>query len=236
MADQSSLNLSTILSRPTSVLFDDFGAGKEAPGSGSASALMALLAIKLLGTVCKKTIEKSTSAEKTISFRYIEGQLNLLEPKLIELFEKDAREFDQVVSLRKARDVAKTQSEKSALARQANALLEVATDNVLEVTEACLVIVDYAVSAFRDGWGSVRGDSGAAISAASAGATSGIFIANLNIKTLENRNYATSALDRSDRLQANLQQKQGVIFRCLADINSEATEALQLDLQLRLEI
>jgi methenyltetrahydrofolate cyclohydrolase len=234
--DQPTFDLPAILSRPTSVLLDDFGAGKAAPGSGSASALMALLAIKLLITVCKKTVEKSVSAEKRTSFSYIEAQLNSLEPKLIELFEKDAREFDEVVKLRRARDEADTPGQKAALARQANDLLEIATNNVLEVTEACLAIVDHAVVAFREGWSSVRGDSGAAISAASAGATSGIFISNLNIKTLENRVFAASALTRSNNLQANLQRKQLTIFRCLADINAEATEALQLDLQLRLEI
>jgi methenyltetrahydrofolate cyclohydrolase len=57
MADESALNLPAILSRPTSTLLNDFGAGRAAPGSGSASALMALLAIKLLVTVCKKTIQ-----------------------------------------------------------------------------------------------------------------------------------------------------------------------------------
>jgi methenyltetrahydrofolate cyclohydrolase len=236
MTEQPDLNLPAILLRPASVLLDDFGAGQASPGSGSASALMALLSIKLLLTVCKKTVQKTTSTEKKNAFRYIEEQLKLLEPQLIELFEKDAREFDEVVRLRRQRDDAKRPNEKMMLARQANSLLEGATNNVLEVTEKCLAIVDHAVVAFREGWGSVRGDSGAAIASASAGATSGIFISNLNIKTLENRQYATSALARSNVLQANLQEKQATIFRCLADINSEATEALELDLQLRFEV
>lgn len=236
MPEQTILNLPTVLSRPTSVLLDDFGAGRAAPGSGSAAALMALLAIKLTSTVCKKTIQKYPNTEKSTSFGYIETQLALLEPRLVALFEKDAREFDEVVRLRKARDEVATPAERAAYARQANSLLETATDNVLQISQACLSIVDFAVIAFREGWPSVRGDSGAAISAASAGATSGIFISNLNIKTLENRNYASDALAKSNALQGDLQSKQLTIFRCLADINAEATKALELDLQLSLEV
>jgi methenyltetrahydrofolate cyclohydrolase len=236
MPDQYNSTLPGILSRPTEVLLNDFGAGRAAPGSGSASALMGLLVIKLLSTVCKKTIEKSVSGEKTTAFRYIEVQLKSIEARLVILFEKDAQEFDEVVRLRRERDTSSSTNEKAVLARQANTLLEVATNNVLEVAELCISIVDHAVIAFREGWGTVRGDSGAAISAAQAGATSSLFIYNLNIKTLENRNHAAAALTRSNIMQENLQQRQVTIFRCLIDINSEASEALQLDLQLRFEI
>ncbi|MEX3873768.1 hypothetical protein AB3Y02_40265 [Paraburkholderia sp. BR14311] len=45
------------------------------------------------------------------------------------MIEKDAREFDEVVRLRVARNAAGKPEAKSALARQANDLRAVATDN-----------------------------------------------------------------------------------------------------------
>lgn len=41
----------SLLTRPASQLLDDFGAGRASPGAGSATALMGLLAAKLLVTV-----------------------------------------------------------------------------------------------------------------------------------------------------------------------------------------
>jgi methenyltetrahydrofolate cyclohydrolase len=232
-----------ILSRPTSVLLNDFGAGKASPGSGSASALMGLLAIELVKTVCKKTIEKNDVPEqnkinidKIATFRFIKEQIDVLKIKLTNLFEKDALEFDQIVKLRLSAKASANPTDKASITRKANVLLETATNNILEISTACLTVTDYAITSFQEGWGAVRGDSGAAISSASAGATAAIFIINLNLKTLENRTYAVETLERSNEMLNTLRRKQSTIFACLADINTEATEALEQNLQLRFEI
>ncbi len=47
-----------LLEKPTTELLDAFGAGNASPGSGSAAALMGLLAVKLLITVCDKSLTK----------------------------------------------------------------------------------------------------------------------------------------------------------------------------------
>lgn len=221
----------SLLERPTGQLLDDFGAGKASPGSGSAAALMGLLASKLLITVCEKSASKPECKKSENVLAYIKEQIEAIEPRLIDLFEKDAREFDQVVSLRIARDKTELASEKAKLSRQAQELLETATDNAFHIIELCMKLVDHGVVVFESGWHAVRGDSGAALSAAIAGVMSGIFIANLNIKTLKGRKYANENVGRCDDLYKELAAKQSKAFSCVTSLNAEAIASIQLELE-----
>lgn len=219
-----------LLDRPTGQLLNDFGAGKASPGSGSAAALMGLLAAKLLVTVCDKSSTKPECKSNERVLVYIKEQVQLIVPRLIELFEKDAQEFDQVVALRIARDVASSPQEKAKLSRQSQELLEIATDNAFHIIEQCMKLVDHGVVVFESGWQSVRGDSGAALSAAIAGVLSGIFIANLNIKTLKGRKYAADNVVRCNELYQELATKQAKAFSCVTSLNAEAIASIQLEL------
>jgi methenyltetrahydrofolate cyclohydrolase len=221
-----------LLTRPANQLLDDFGAGKASPGSGSAAALMGLLAAKLIRTVCSKSLEKEECRPAEHILRYIQEQMDSCESKLRLLFEKDAREFEEVVQLRKKRDAATTSEAKGNFSRLSNDLLEVATDNAFETVKLCMTLIDHGVAVFENGWVNVRGDSGAAISAAMAAVMSGIFIANLNIKSLRTRRYATDHIDQCAELYAELQKKQEIAFRCVTSLNAEALASLQLDLPL----
>ena len=229
--DQTEENQKTsLLDRPTGQLLNDFGAGKASPGSGSAAALMGLLAAKLLVTVCDKSASKPECRNSERVLVYIREQVQGIEPKLIELFEKDAREFDQVVALRIARDKAESAQEKTRLSRESQDLLEIATDNAFQIIGQCMKLIDHGVVVFESGWKAVRGDSGAALSAAIAGVSSGIFIANLNLKTLGNRKYAAENVSRCDAIYRELIAKQAKAFSCVTSLNAEAIASIQLEL------
>jgi len=219
------------LEKPTNKLLDDFGAGNASPGSGSAAALMGLLASKLTITVCKKSIEYAKEDKEVKAFQYILDQIEThIEPKLKELFENDARDFDRVVAQWRKREKESSPNKKSAITREGNRLLEISTDYVFEIVELCMTLIDHSIVVFEQGWKTVRGDSGAAISAAMAGVMSGIFIANLNLKTLKGRNYAVSNIKKCDELYQRLNVKQTKAFSCVVSLNSEALEAIQLEL------
>lgn len=219
-----------LLDRSTGQLLNDFGAGKASPGSGSAAALMGLLAAKLLITVCDKSATKPECKKNESVLIYIKEQVLAIEPRLIEFFEKDAREFDEVVALRIARDIAESAQEKSKLSRQSQELLETATENAFHIIELCMKLIDHGVVVFESGWHAVRGDSGAALSAAIAGVMSAIFIANLNIKTLKGRKYAADNIGRCDELYKELSSKQTKAFSCVTSLNAEAIASIQLEL------
>ncbi len=221
----------SLLSKPATELLADFGSGKASPGSGSAAALMGLLSSKLLLTVCSISKGKPDCAKDVKVFDYVAEQIKQeIEPKLRELFEKDAKDFDRVVELRQLRDNAKESKEKSAYSREANELLEQATDCAIEITDLCMKLIDHGIVIFESGWHAVRGDSGAAISSAVSGVMSGIFIISLNLKTLKERKYAQNKVSKCNDLYTALQNKQAAAFGCVTSINTEAIEAVQLEL------
>lgn len=224
----------SLLKKPTTELLSAFGSGKASPGSGSAAALMGLLSSKLILTVCSISKGKPDCAKDQKIFDYISEQITSeIEPKLIELFEKDAKDFDRVVQLRKLRDAATDSKEKSAYSREANELLEVATDYAIEITDLCMKLIDHGVVIFESGWHAVRGDSGAAISSAVSGVMSGIFIISLNLKALKERKYSQSKMGKCTDLYSTLQSKQAAAFACVTSLNREAIEAVQLELGIR---
>lgn len=221
---------SPLLLKPTTELLSAFGAGNASPGSGSAAALMGLLSAKLILTVCSKSTEKPECKKEEKIFEYISQQIRSeIEPKLQQLFEKDAHDFDRVVELRRLRDQTTNAQEKSAYSRESNDLLERATDYAFEVTELCMKLIDHGIVIFDNGWHAVRGDSGAAISSAISGVMSGIFIISLNLKSLKERKYAHNKLQKCSDLYESLKSKQTSALKCVTSINNEAITAVQLE-------
>lgn len=222
---------SSLLSKPATELLTAFGSGKASPGSGSAAALMGLLSSKLILTVCSISKNKPECQKDEAVFGIVISKIiNEIEPRLRELFDIDAKDFDRVIVLRRLRDNATSPKEKADFSRESNDLLEKATDCAFEITELCMRLIDHGILVFDNGWHAVRGDSGAAISAAVSGVMSGIFIISLNLKTLKERKYSRDKIDRCNALYFEMQGKQATAFKCVTSINAEAISAMQLEL------
>ncbi|WP_211442733.1 cyclodeaminase/cyclohydrolase family protein [Collimonas humicola] len=220
-----------LLARPAGQLLNDFGAGHASPGSGSAAALLALLAAKMITTVCEISARKPECQKYLRDFGQIVAIIkDEIEPKLRHLFEQDAKDFDKVVGLRIARDEATDQAQKTKLAKESLDLLEVATNYTFEVGDLSVRLMTQGIAMFENGWHAVRGDSGVAISAAMSAVMSSIFIIKLNLKTLKRRNYARSSLERSEELRMRLAELQTQAFKCVAAISTESIESIQLEL------
>ncbi|WP_018415373.1 cyclodeaminase/cyclohydrolase family protein [Teredinibacter turnerae] len=220
-----------LLDRPATQLLNDFGAGKASPGSGSAAALLSILSAKMIITVCDISSGKSDCSKSHKEFGYISKQVkDEIEPKLRELFESDARDFETVVVLRVKRDKSTDTTEKSNYSREALDLLQIATDYTFEIADLSLRLMEYGVTIFEHGWHAIRGDSGVAVSAAMSGVMSSIFIINLNLKTLKRRKYAEENLKRCQGLQKRLEVLQTKAFSCVTSISSESLESIQLEL------
>ena len=85
-----------LLELPANKLLDQFGGGSHVPGSGSAAALMGLLAAQLTLTVCKITSAKAGARPGELD--YLASQMeNRFIPRLQEMFQEDAEAFDVVV-------------------------------------------------------------------------------------------------------------------------------------------
>lgn len=213
-------------------LLNRFGAGRASPGSGSASALLALLGAKMELTVCTLSQTKTECRENWTDFKFVQDEIaTKIEPNLKKLFEADARDFERVVDLRKRRDRASTTKEKSALQREALDLLETANNYAFGIADDSLRLMEFGILLFETGWHAVRGDSGVAISSSMAAVMSCIFVINLNIKTLNRRNYAGEAKKRIDQIEDRLSTLQTRAFSCITQSGSDAVAALELELE-----
>lgn len=221
-----------LLNRPANQLLNDFGAGHASPGSGSAAALLSLLSAKMINTVCEISINKPECEAYKKEFEFIKKTIKEeIEPRLKELFQLDAMDFEKVVKLRVKRDQAGSPTEKTKYSRESQELLETATNYTFEVGEISIRLMGFGVVMFEKGWHAIRGDSGVSISAAMSGVMSSIFIANLNLKTLKNRKYAKENMARCQGLQDNLNKLQTQAFSCVTAISAESVRAIQLELE-----
>ena len=221
-----------LLNRPTNQLLDDFGAGRASPGSGSAAALLSLLSAKMINTVCEISIKKPECEASKKEFEFIAKAIKEeIEPRLKQLFELDAKDFEKVVALRIKRDKAENPTEKAKYTKESLDLLETATNYTFEVGEISIRLMGFGVVMFEKGWHAIRGDSGVSLSAAMSGVMSAIFIANLNLKTLRKRKYAKENVARCQGLHDSLNRLQTQAFSCVTTISSESVNSIQLELE-----
>jgi hypothetical protein len=122
------------LDLPARNLLEKFGAGQHKPGSGSASALLGLVACKMMRTVILAT-ERSPRYEKNLSqLRFVASALTEQhEPFFQEAFQKDLIQFDRYHQARIARNNCKDAIEKRRLADKAREELMPATEIPLEI-------------------------------------------------------------------------------------------------------
>ncbi len=216
-----------LLAQPAGALLNDFGAGKPTPGSGSAAALNGILAAKLIRTVCLKTIQKNVAeGKKDSQINLVMEQAQEIVERLSENFQKDSDKFQEIVDLRTARDGETDRDKATKIAREANSKLEQINDVVFNIAEDCLKLVDLSQAAFENGWPHIRGDAGAAMSSAIAGATSCAFVIGLNAKTLRRRKSSPELVQRCESLTKEVESKQALALTCVTNLTGEAREAI----------
>lgn len=219
-----------LIELPANRLLDKFGSGQHAPGSGSAAALMGLLAAKLVLTVGSLTLQKEEYSKVHSSITVIREIIEAdLVPDLLQLFQRDAEVFDEVIKARRARDNAVDDREKRQNAEMALERLREATDIPFQIADACLRLIDHAVVVFDVGFKGARGDCGAAVSAAVAGAMSAVFVINLNLKSFRSSDWAKRQRERCDALQKTLEQRQANALERVMQLRTEQIESMSLD-------
>jgi formiminotetrahydrofolate cyclodeaminase len=198
-----------LIKLPTDQLLTKFGSGGHKPGSGSAAALLGLVACKLLQTV----ISLSAGREK---YQGVEQQLTLanqdvldgIEPVLRSAMQEDSEQFDLVIESRRLRDAETDSHKKRQLAEKALSELRMATDIPIRIAEACLLLADKAMVVFDLGFKAARGDSGVAISSALAGASGAISIIYLNLTSFKGSEWAVQMRVKADELNSRIQKLQ----------------------------
>jgi formiminotetrahydrofolate cyclodeaminase len=206
-----------LIKLPTDQLLTKFGSGGHKPGSGSAAALLGLVACKLIQTVVTLSAGRD-------QYQGVEAQLTLanqdildgIEPVLLAAMQEDSEQFDRVIALRNQRNAETDKVKKRQLAEQALSELRAATEIPIRIAETCLHLADRAMLVFDLGFKAARGDSGVAISSALAGSTGAISIIYLNLTSFKGSEWAVHTRKKADELSEHAQQLQaGLLDRIL---------------------
>jgi dihydrofolate reductase len=172
------------LSKDVKGLLRLFGSGEPIPGSGAAAALQGLLAGYLVLTVIQISRSKESQRDNLRAFaQYAYAVSSYIVPRLRELFLDDIRVFGDVVPLRRRRD-ASSGAARAAITRQLNRRTAEATAIPEEIGRLATELFTIAEFLYERGYPPVRGDSGAAMSAALSAMLSASFVMNLNVRTL----------------------------------------------------
>jgi len=211
-----------LITLPTNQLLAKIGSGGHKPGSGSAAALVGLVACKLIQTV----VSLSAGRDK---YQGVKAQLTLanqdilddVEPLLVAAVQEDSDQFDRVIMLRNQRDNEPDKAKKRHLAEQALHELRLATDIAIRIAEACLHLADRAMLVFDLGFKAARGDSGVAISSAIAGATGALSIIYLNLTSFKGSEWAVQTRKKADELSLRAQHQQAGLLERIVRLQNE---------------
>jgi formiminotetrahydrofolate cyclodeaminase len=210
----------------TDKLLEEFGAGNEVPGAGSAAALMGILAGQLCLTVIKLTREKDEYSDVLLQLGFMERRLEVFEEKLKDSFQRDTEEWAYVIEVRRKRDAAlKGSEERRQLAEQARLLTEKSTDILLEISSNCLEVSKEALDIFNVGYQSARGDSSVAAWGALAGAKSALATAYLNLKSFRHERAASIVRSKCDVLLEQLESLQVELDANITKLRTEGQPA-----------
>jgi formiminotetrahydrofolate cyclodeaminase len=214
-----------LIKLPTDQLLTKFGSGGHKPGSGSAAALLGLVACKLIQTVVTLSAGRD-------QYRGVEAQLTLanqdildgIEPVLLAAVQEDSDQFDRVIGLRNQRNAETDKAKKRHLAEQALQELRAATEIPFRIAETCLHLADRAMLVFDLGFKAARGDSGVATSSALAGATGAISIIYLNLTSFKGGEWAVDKRKKADELSRHAQQLQAGLFERMIRLQKEVLD------------
>lgn len=176
-------------------LLEMFGTGQPTPGSGSAAALQALVSAKLIRTVTLLTAKpKFKPRYDTVIPELDRIRTDIDEriyPLLERLFQNDTDQFTEYIEAYKAWEVEKDERKKPKLHKEKLNRLAVVTNNAVEIAQLGVKLAGNATYVFRNGFVDVRGDSAAALNAASSAVGSCLTIIELNLLSFEWDDWAS---------------------------------------------
>lgn len=222
-----------LLELPTSQLLDKFGSGGHKPGSGSAAALMGIVACKLLRTVITLTQGRKGYEDSVLQLNLVGTNVaENVEPYLVQAVQLDAKHFDLVIKARRARDKATDPLEKRRLDRKALQELQTATDIPLNIARRCISLADWGLSVFDLGFKSARGDSGVAISAAVSAASGALSIVYLNLTKFRTGKWSEEVRSEANELLRRSQDIHQGLFRKITSLQEERRDDPQLKMKI----
>lgn len=184
--------MAELLNQPARQILDEFGKGIGMPGSGGVTILSVISGTQLLISVCKLTLNKPKYKDAHNDIEQIQTELERAYlPRLEQLMEDDMAVVKTMLKERVARDKEDDISKKEEHKQKARALLQDATNTIMEFCKICLDVTPKALHVYRNGLKSAQADSAGALSILLSGASSALFAALTNIKAAKGDTWTT---------------------------------------------
>lgn len=180
----------------TKELLIKFGSGNHKPGSGSAAAFQGMLSAKLARTVIDLSLQRDLY--KIHHPKLTQMALAIDEriyPSLVHYFQLDSEQFDRVIKLRRQRNEENDPIKKRAIKKELEDALLPATQTPIMIATLCAELGGFTLYLFEHGFKAARGDSGVALTNATATIAGCLSIINLNLLSL-GHNAETSQISR----------------------------------------
>jgi len=207
-------------------LLDKFGAGSHKPGSGSAAAMLGLIACKMTQTVIKLTINRSEYKSSKYKLQKIKDEIrNEIEPVLKRALNEDSMQFDKVIRARIERDKETDYFKKGYLEDVAFSELQVATEIPIVIAENCIQLTKNGLEVFDNGFQAARGDSAVAVSSALSGATGALSIIYLNLVSFWGDKWAISKIEVADKLNNEINELQSELTNRIKKLKGEVANS-----------
>jgi formiminotetrahydrofolate cyclodeaminase len=233
----STLEIPNFLQLPTQTLLDEFGAGRHKPGSGSAAALLGLVACKMMQTVVTVTRRSPQYSASQAQLEFVGSILTQRhEPFFRDAVQRDSVQFDRYHQAVLARNACNDPAEKRRLNDRAREELIPATEIPLEIAQHGLDTAERGMIVFDLGARHARGDSGVAVSAALSSCSGALFIVYLNLLRLREGRWATTVRGTADSIAERFQALQFEQFSRVSRIQQEGVATPQLEFELPLQM
>lgn len=184
---------SNILEQPTNELLQYFGQGAGMPGSGGVSILATMASTQLLASVCKLTLDKPKYAAEHEEVQTILTSItNTYLPRMEQLMVGDIAVVKNMLQARIQRDQETDADKKEILKQKAQAMLEGATNTVLQYCKICIELLPKSLYIYHNGLRSAQGDTAAVVSQLIAGANAALYAAMVNIKAGKEATWVTN--------------------------------------------
>jgi formiminotetrahydrofolate cyclodeaminase len=225
------LDIPDFLQLPAWELLNKFGEGGHKPGSGSAAALLGLVACKMLQTVVTVTGRHNQYATRMPELAFVDAIVrDRHEPFFRSAVQRDSEAIHRYQLARQVRREATDPSQFRELNDQARDALIPATDIPLDIAQHAIETAERGIIVFDLGAHHVRGDSGVAISAALSACSVALFVVYLNLLQFREGIWAAKTRATADTIALRYQKLQLEQFSRVARIQAEGINSAQLEL------
>lgn len=183
---------------------DSVAAATPTPGGGSVSAVVAALGAALARMVAGLARDKKGYESVQSDLVQIETKASVLQERLLKLAEEDSRAYGKVVEAMKLPKG--TDGERASRVEALQAAYKEATRVPLETMDACSEVLELAALAVEKGNRGATTDAAVAILLAEAGLRGASLNARINLASIRDEGFRSSAEAKMDRILSHADQ------------------------------